>query len=225
MIRNLRDILRKFRPSDNKSNDYSSRIRLLQEYSISIREREAIADFVPADAIGVELGVAFAGFSTRLLQRNKSLFLYGVDMYAGDRGHDIDQYKLALSALMAFKDRSLLIRARFDEIVGLFPDNYFDFVYVDGYAHTGEEGGATFRQWFPKLKPFGIIAGDDYHSDWPLVMKEVDAFLAENDLPLFEISNSGNAGTEWSQWFTIKGPSSDARYFNAVERILKSISH
>lgn len=57
--------------------------------------RDVFGDLIPDSATGIELGVAFGGFSKRLLERNTSLFLYGVDMYAGDRGHDVSQYKAA----------------------------------------------------------------------------------------------------------------------------------
>jgi hypothetical protein len=200
-------------------------IQSLQAAVFGLPNRDAIADLLPNSAIGIELGVAFGGFSKRLLSRNPSLFLYGVDMFAGDRGHDVSQYKTALRTLNGFRHRYSLIRARFDEIVDLFDDEYFDFIYVDGYAHTGEESGGTFRDWFPKVKPFGIFAGDDYHPDWPLVVQEVDEFLREHDLPLFTMANTAaGAGVEWTQWFTIKGPRKYQLYVNRISTILEQIS-
>jgi hypothetical protein len=64
----------------------------------------------------------------------------------------------------------------FDEALSLFDEQFFDFIYFDGYAHTGEEGGKTFADWWPKLKTGGVYAGDDYHADWPLVKWAVNAF-------------------------------------------------
>ncbi len=95
---------------------------------------------------------------------------------------------------------------RFDEALTLFPDEYFDFVYVDGYAHTGEEQGQTFRDWFPKLKPGGIFAGDDYSPDWPLVVEEVDKFIAANRLKLFVINyqKEPDRFSQFPTWFTLK---------------------
>jgi hypothetical protein len=198
-------------------------IEELQKSVANLRNRDAFGDFLPDSAVGLELGVALGSFSKRLLQRNKSLFLYGVDMYAGDRSHDITQYKIALKELNTLRSRYSLIRARFDEVVDLFEDEYFDFIYVDGYAHTGEEGGGTFRDWFPKAKVFGIFGGDDYHPDWPLVVKEVDEFLNEHNLPLFTMSNADGAGQEWGQWFTIKGPINDSQYLDKVYSLLDKV--
>jgi hypothetical protein len=29
----------------------------------------------------------------------------------------------------------------FDDALDIFDDEFFDFIYIDGFAHTGEEGG------------------------------------------------------------------------------------
>jgi hypothetical protein len=171
-----------------------------------LRRREDVALLLPAGAIGIELGVAEGVFAERVLERSELGFLYGVDMYAGDREHDLAQYKRALTRLHRFRGRHALLHMRFQEAVDLFPDGYFDFIYVDGYAHTGEEGGGTFREWWPKLKPGGLFAGDDYHSDWPAVMTQVDAFLRSRELTGYLIPNAepGVAFCKFPTWFALK---------------------
>jgi hypothetical protein len=82
--------------------------------------------------------------------------------------HDTHEYKSAIK-LVGLDSNYTLLRMSFDEAIELFDDNYFDFIYFDGYAHTGEEGGKTFADWYKKLKVGGMFAGDDYHDDWPLV--------------------------------------------------------
>ncbi len=42
--------------------------------------------------------------------------------------------------LEAYAARSTVLRATFAEALALFPDEYFDLVYLDGYAHTGNDG-------------------------------------------------------------------------------------
>lgn len=56
-----------------------------------------------------------------------------------------------------------------------------DFVYIDGYAHQGNEAGQTLRDWWAKVKPGGILAGHDYHPDWPKNIRAVDQFRAERE--------------------------------------------
>lgn len=156
--------------------------------------------------MGIELGVAEGEFAYRLLQKPTFSFLYGVDAYAGDRGHDIDQYKRVLRRLDVFRNRYSLLQMRFDQAVDLFDDHTFDFVYVDGYAHTGEEGGATFRDWWPKLRPGGVFAGDDYDPAWPDVVKQVDQFLGEHALTgyLIPFVEKDTPYCKYPTWFTIK---------------------
>ena len=118
------------------------------------------------NSIGIELGVAGGHFSDRMVRSNKFHKFFGVDLY--EDHHDTAEYKNALK-LVGLHKNYVLLRMSFDEALDLFEDSFFDFIYFDGYAHTGEEGGKTFQSWYNKLKFGGIFAGDDYHDDWPLV--------------------------------------------------------
>ena len=87
-----------------------------------------------------------------------------------------------------------------------FPDNSFDFIYVDGYAHTGEEGGRTLIDWYAKLKPGGIMAGDDYDAQkWPLVVWAVHHLVAQLGLPLKVTDQVQDAAyNKYRSWFFTK---------------------
>lgn len=170
-----------------------------------LHSRDDVITLVRHGGIGIELGVAEGILSERFLRRSVLSHLYSVDMYAGDRGHDVAQYRRALERLAPYRDRNTLVKMRFDEALAMFPDNSFDFIYVDGYAHTGEEGGQTFYDWLPKLKPGGVMAGDDYCAEWPLVVAAVDRFLAEHQMPLFVIDCREDAAyCKYPTWFTRK---------------------
>ena len=160
--------------------------------------RHDVVKLVRPGGIGIELGVAEGIFAERVLRTSSLSFLYGVDMYAGDRGHDIHQYLRALTRLMPFRTRHSLIKMRFDEALHLFQDDYFDFIYIDGYAHTGEEEGRTLDEWFPKLRVGGIFAGDDYSAAWPKVVDVVDAFSRSKGLELHVI-DCAEPGSIWSE--------------------------
>ena len=106
---------------------------------------------------------------------------------------------------MPYNDRNTVMRMRFDEALHLFADESLDFIYVDGYAHDGELNGQTFREWYPKLKRGGFIAGDDYAAEWPLVVAAVDAFIAENDLELHVIDcHEDKWNSMYPTWFAMK---------------------
>ena len=134
-----------------------------------------------ADFIGIELGVAAGEYSSKMAGSGKFSTFWGVDMYADT--HDTAQYKQALLNVGIDKNYKLL-RMTFDEALDLFPDHYFDFMYLDGYAGNGFEGGQTLRKWASKVKVGGIIAGDDYHDECALLKSIVDEFIEQNGLEL-----------------------------------------
>ena len=126
--------------------------------------------------IGIELGVAGGHYSDRMMKSGKFKKFYGVDLY--EDHHNVSEYISALK-LVGVDKNYVLLRMSFDEALELFDDSYFDFIYFDGYAHTGEEGGKTFNDWFKKLKVGGVFAGDDYHDDWPLVKWAVNNMVSQ----------------------------------------------
>lgn len=133
------------------------------------------------ELIGAELGVAGGEFSHRMVASGRFAEFFGVDMYADT--HDVDQYKQALRRV-GLRAPYKLLRMTFAEAWDLFEDESLDFIYIDGYAHSGQEGGETIWMWAQKVKVGGLIAGDDYHSDWPLVVEAVDRFAADTGFEL-----------------------------------------
>jgi len=147
---------------------------------------------------GVELGVAGGSFSRRILSNCALRCLYSVDAWAGDRSHDLSEYAKAARSLAKFGERSILLRSRFDEALPLFADASLDFVYVDGYAHGGNEGGATLDDWWPKVRAGGIFAGHDYSAAWPRNVEAVDAFLLRNRIDRRKLHlTSADAHPSW----------------------------
>jgi len=139
-----------------------------------IDKRIELAQYIPVNGIAAELGVGAGDFSIEILKANK-LFkvLYSIDRWAGDRKHDEAEYKSAFKLIQEVSPgRSIVLRASFIEAAEYFGDESFDFIYIDGYAHTGQENGDTLRQWWPLLKKGGIFAGHDYH---PQFTKNIEA--------------------------------------------------
>ncbi|MDA5556400.1 class I SAM-dependent methyltransferase [Shimia sp. MMG029] len=153
-----------------------------------LQERKELPLFLERDGlIGIELGVAGGWYSRRLMETGLFKELYGVDLY-GDH-HDTAEYIKALKNVGMGKPYWLL-RMSFEQALDAFPDEFFDFVYIDGYAHTGEERGKTMFDWFAKVKVGGMIAGHDYHKKWPLVEICVDALADELGQPIMRTANS-----------------------------------
>lgn len=134
-----------------------------------------IGNLVPKNGTAIELGVARGLFSEEILKTFPKMILYSIDRWAGDRRHDDQEFQEAESRLASFP-HSHIIRSTFEMASGAFADEELDWIYIDGYAHTGQESGETLRQWYPKLKPGGIFSGHDYHKRWPETIRYVDMF-------------------------------------------------
>jgi len=159
------------------------------------KAREEIVKLLACNAIAVELGVAEGKFSKKLLDNHSFSILYGIDIYAGDRGHDDAQYNSAKKLTEEYEDYKL-IRKKFEEALQDFPDEYFDFIYIDGYAHTGNESGKTMQDWYPKLKSGGIFSGDDYTERYRENFDAVNNFAKQYELEL-SVINDWNSHRTW----------------------------
>lgn len=169
---------------------------------MELRYRHDIIKLVKKNGIGIELGVARGEFAERILKSNHLLEFHGVDKY--DDHHDIREYQNTLKLLGKYNNYTLH-KMYFNEALKLFPDNYFDFIYIDGYAHTGQDDGKTLYDWYSKCKVGGVFSGDDYCTQYQKTIDSVDKFVKEHDLELHIINCSEN--TVWSRnptWYTIK---------------------
>jgi SAM-dependent methyltransferase len=83
--------------------------------------------------------------------------------------------------------RSVLMREMSSDAVDQFEDNSVDVVYIDA-DHKYDPVLADIRAWYPKVKPGGILCGDDYidgsHIEKFGVIPAVNDFAAENSLSL-----------------------------------------
>lgn len=156
-----------------------------------------------SELIGIELGVAAGDYSAKMVASGKFQQFFGVDMYADT--HDTEQYKIALNKVGVFNHYKLL-RMKFEEALDLFPDETFDFMYLDGYAGTGLEGGQTIRSWASKVKIGGILAGDDYHEDCLLLQLIVNEMCEQNgfELLLTEGAFDNSAYGNYPSWAVVK---------------------
>ena len=54
-----------------------------------------------------------------------------------------------------------IMRALSTEAAEKFPDEHFDWIYIDA-LHTRDAVVKDLRLWWPKLRPYGMISGDDF---------------------------------------------------------------
>ena len=161
--------------------------------------------------IGVELGVATGTFSKKLIDRYNWKRFYMIDWYRfrtepperyeQEKLRQITRYlNLIEYHRKITKTEAILLRGTFNEFVSFFSDGFFDFIYIDGLAHTGQLEGQTIRDWLPKIKPNGVICGHDYCDEYPKTKHYVDLVAHENKLKVNVIGLEEN----YASWYYTK---------------------
>lgn len=170
---------------------------------------------------GIELGVASGDYSAKLWKSGVFSELWGVDAYADH--HDTREYASALN-LVGLDANYRLLRMFFDEAINLFPDQFFDFVYIDGYAHTGENAGKTLYDWYAKVKPGGMIAGHDYSPDWPLVVQAVDRFVSDagEELLVSKLTEKPGPQDDFPSWAAFRNSPETPAYPDELKVLNKA---
>ncbi len=128
--------------------------------------RHALGYMLSEGAVGAEFGVARGFFSESLLRSKRFARLYSIDAWSDH--HNDEEFSFVQNRLAPFGENSQIIRMPFEDALPQIPDNSLDFVYVDGYAHTGHDADVV-RQSLNKLKPGGLVAVHDYDRfSWPI---------------------------------------------------------
>jgi len=170
--------------------------------------RPFLLEMLPKESIGAEIGVWKGDFSDRILQAVNPKELHLIDPW---KHQSSPVYKFAWYGGMAKDGQSEMdrhyaaVRARFDaqirreqvkihrgfsaDVLGQFPDEFFDWVYIDGnhmYEYVKKDIELSFR----KTKAGGLLAGDDYvDGQWwkDGVKKAVDEFAQTQKAELLQL--------------------------------------
>ena len=149
--------------------------RLASERTHNAARAALLSLWLPKRGVGAELGVFQGRFSRTLLDASEASRLHLIDPWyfltpewhwgTGSRS-TVDAL---VSILLDFKPEIESGRVRVhvaDDRTALkeLPNHYFDWVYIDSshqYQHTRDELDLLFH----KVKPEGVIAGDDWRQD------------------------------------------------------------
>lgn len=164
--------------------------RLLNDYHNSNKNYDNL--------VSGEIGVLAGGYSKHILE-NFSLvdshFLIDCwkqqpseiynDAANKDDNTQENMYKSCMNRLKDFNNKLKVIRKFSSEAVLEIPDNYFDYLYIDG-NHSYEAVKQDLQDWFPKMKKNSILAGHDYVNS-PIfgVIKAVDEFCKQYNKILY----------------------------------------
>jgi hypothetical protein len=127
-----------------------------------ITNRNRLLELLPHGGIVAEVGVANGDFSSQIISLNTPRKLHLVDIWQGERFNDTlfhnvrSKFNHELAEGQVEIHRKLSTEAVYD-----FPDNYFDWVYIDT-SHCYKGTKAELELYSRKVKPGGIIAGHDY---------------------------------------------------------------
>jgi hypothetical protein len=190
--------------------------RLLDRLTSRTARRAAKRDFMfeilPKGGVVIEVGVFDGDFSERIMALNAPQKLHLVDpWFTRDDGTLFDgptqqfaskeqasaalefQYQHVISRFSAeiASGRIQMHRMLSHDAAPLFPDEHFDWAYVDA-SHFYEDVKHDLATFFPKLRRGGYIAGDDYdrRGIWDHgVTRAVDEFIASGVAEVVRLHN------------------------------------
>jgi len=123
----------------------------------------------------VEVGVWHAGFARHNLLHWHGKRYYMIDTWQ-HRNNDSSRDKNSIFVEEHERDfniaknvtahwlntgQAVMIRSFAEAAVHTFQDEYFDFIYIDA-NHEYKSVMRDMRMWWPKLRPGGMLAGDDF---------------------------------------------------------------
>lgn len=137
--------------------------------------KHLLTKYFPKNGVGAEVGVHKGDFSDEILHTTLPKKLYLIDPWKSFTDTTYDQswygaktaqdemdkrYHKVIKRFQNF-DNIKVIRRFSTDIDDIIEDNSLDFVYIDG-DHTYDGVCKDFDIFYKKVKPGGIIAGDDY---------------------------------------------------------------
>jgi len=151
----------------------------------------------------IEIGTWRGDFASVMCNRLQPVKFYAIDPFALYEGYtdkpnptefanqqnlDVlaEQVKTRVAGMLP-AGRSQLIRKMGQDAIHMFDDNSLDVVYIDA-DHKYEPVLADVRAWYAKVRPGGILCGDDYidgsHIEKFGVIPAVNDFADQQSLKL-----------------------------------------
>lgn len=150
-------------------------------YYNAVREFPDNSHFVE---VGAWKGKSAAYMAVEILNSGKNIKFDVVDTWAGSKEHATDPsvtndtlYDEFIANMKPVEGHYQALRMTSLEAAELYPDNSLDLVLIDA-SHEYEDVRNDILAWLPKVKPGGILAGDDL--PWPGVNRAVKELLPKH---------------------------------------------
>ena len=178
-------------------------------FSFITDHRKRLLKRMPKGSRCAEIGVWRGDFSKRILDVTKPKELHLIDPWRFQASFPTTWYGGAKASNQSEMDSIFnSVRNRFDVFAEVcfhrktsqeahsdFPDNFFDWVQIDG-CHDYDSVKADLELYLTKIKPQGFLTGDDYYlpsesSLHPVPVREaVEEFVKENEASIVKIIGS-----------------------------------
>jgi hypothetical protein len=114
--------------------------------------------------LGTHKGLSYFTFCQAMKEHAIDGLCYGVDTFEGDE--HTDKYDESVFSAVNDHNRqhyhgfSYLMRMLFNDALRHFSEDSIDLLHIDGF-HTFEAVSEDFRNWYPKVRPGGIVLFHD----------------------------------------------------------------
>lgn len=169
-------------------------------YARMVREACNGAEFVE---VGSWKGRSAAFMGVEIANSGKAIEFTTIDWGkgSGDKSH-VDDPDIVNGTLMETLERNLapvsdhvrVLQANSVEAAAEFADQSLDLVFLDG-SHDCDSVKADIAAWWPKVRPGGVLGGDD--ARWPGVQEAVNATFPH-------AFAEGQVKEFWPWWWTRK---------------------
>mmetsp|Transcript_18159 Transcript_18159/g.33756 ORF Transcript_18159/g.33756 Transcript_18159/m.33756 type:complete len:258 (-) Transcript_18159:31-804(-) len=161
-----------------------------------------------------EIGVCQGDTSRKILERGPQSQLLlvdawdAVDIYTAEEGARNLEITIENLAHIA-PERYTMLRMSTSQAVSQVADASLDFIYLDA-GHMYADAKQDINAWWPKLKPGGIFAGDDYYNGFVLdagytfgVRDAVEEFFGNINHRVYATDAEGSEEA-FQQWYVLK---------------------
>lgn len=143
-------------------------------YKRMVEEAKDGATFVE---VGVWKGKSAAFMGVEIINSGKDIVLYAIDNFQGGPELQNDPsvagqtlFQECMENLSSVADVVRVLPMSSIDAVDIVEDGTVDFIYIDG-SHEYDSVKADILAWLPKVKIGGVMAGDDYSTQYHLGVK------------------------------------------------------